>query len=196
MLHQGKLQDWDPVTGMGFVKQDKAGPAIRISSSGFRKTPETLQNGDTIFFQIDIDAQDQPKAVLAYKAGQHSAPTSVVLKPALPLLPLQHVLSAVVTVFIIAWLGYQSLYLFNAEAALPQDLPQQQIEHQPEPGDAEQPLWPPIPTRSVSQFSCEGKQRCPQMQSCEEAVFYLQNCPDVAIDGDHDGIPCEQQWCG
>jgi hypothetical protein len=45
-------------------------------------------------------------------------------------------------------------------------------------------------------FSCDGKTRCSQMTSCAEATFYLQNCPDVKIDGDHDGIPCEDQLCG
>jgi hypothetical protein len=34
------------------------------------------------------------------------------------------------------------------------------------------------------------------MTSCEEAKFYLKNCPDAKIDGDDDGIPCEEQWCG
>jgi hypothetical protein len=33
------------------------------------------------------------------------------------------------------------------------------------------------------------------MNSCEEATFYLRNCPGVEIDGDNDGIPCEKQWC-
>ncbi|MGO4326208.1 excalibur calcium-binding domain-containing protein [Cupriavidus sp. 2TAF22] len=40
-------------------------------------------------------------------------------------------------------------------------------------------------------FQCQGKQHCSQMTSCEEARFYLRNCPSVKIDGDHDGIPCE-----
>jgi hypothetical protein len=26
-------------------------------------------------------------------------------------------------------------------------------------------------------------------------MFYLKHCPGVEIDGDHDGIPCEQQLC-
>jgi len=42
-------------------------------------------------------------------------------------------------------------------------------------------------------FKCEGKQYCSQMTSCKEARFYLENCPNVEIDGDFDGRPCEQQ---
>jgi hypothetical protein len=45
-------------------------------------------------------------------------------------------------------------------------------------------------------FSCAGKTHCSEMSSCEEALFYLKNCPGVKIDGDGDGVPCEGQWCG
>jgi hypothetical protein len=48
----------------------------------------------------------------------------------------------------------------------------------------------------TSKFQCQGKRYCSEMTSCEEATFYLKNCPMVEIDGDGDGIPCESQWCG
>lgn len=44
-------------------------------------------------------------------------------------------------------------------------------------------------------YHCAGKIYCSQMRSCNEAMFYLENCPGVRIDGNHDGIPCERQWC-
>lgn len=47
-----------------------------------------------------------------------------------------------------------------------------------------------------SQFSCQGKTRCTQMTSCAEATFYLNHCPGSVTDGDGDGRPCEDQWCG
>lgn len=40
-------------------------------------------------------------------------------------------------------------------------------------------------------LACEGKTRCKQMVSCEEARFYLYNCGADKIDGDKDGNPCE-----
>jgi hypothetical protein len=48
----------------------------------------------------------------------------------------------------------------------------------------------------ASRFRCDGRTRCSQMTSCEEATFFLRNCPDVKMDGEGDGIPCESQWCG
>jgi hypothetical protein len=44
-------------------------------------------------------------------------------------------------------------------------------------------------------FRCDGRTHCSQMSSCEEAKFFLKNCPDTKMDGDGDGIPCESQWC-
>jgi len=48
---------------------------------------------------------------------------------------------------------------------------------------------------SVSRFKCDGRTYCSQMTSCEEAKFFLNNCPDTKMDGNNDGIPCEEQWC-
>jgi Excalibur calcium-binding domain len=44
-------------------------------------------------------------------------------------------------------------------------------------------------------FRCDGRIYCSQMTSCEEATYFLKNCPGVKMDGDHDGVPCERQWC-
>jgi len=60
-----------------------------------------------------------------------------------------------------------------------------------------------VPTRlaprveaPASRFVCDGRTRCSQMSSCEEAKFFIAHCPNTQMDGDHDGIPCEQQYCG
>ena len=44
-------------------------------------------------------------------------------------------------------------------------------------------------------FRCDGRTYCSQMRSCEEATFFLRNCPGTKMDGNHDGVPCEKQWC-
>ena len=48
---------------------------------------------------------------------------------------------------------------------------------------------------SVGASRCDGRTRCSQMTSCAEATYFLQQCPNTAMDGDGDGIPCEEQWC-
>jgi predicted negative regulator of RcsB-dependent stress response len=48
---------------------------------------------------------------------------------------------------------------------------------------------------SAKRFSCDGRTYCSQMTSCAEATYFLKNCPGVKMDGNHDGVPCEQQFC-
>jgi len=50
-------------------------------------------------------------------------------------------------------------------------------------------------TPEPPKYQCEGKRKCSEMNSCEEALFYLQNCSGTIMDGDNDGMPCENQLC-
>ncbi len=45
---------------------------------------------------------------------------------------------------------------------------------------------------SQSNFQCDGRQHCSQMRSRAEAEFFVANCPNTKMDGDHDGVPCER----
>ena len=50
----------------------------------------------------------------------------------------------------------------------------------PAPGPAPEGAW-----------VCGSKRRCTEMQSCEEAQFYLTRCGVRSLDRDRDGVPCE-----
>jgi len=194
MLHQGQLIQWDATQGLGLIHQHKSGSDFVVRSADFRKLPEHLKSGDTIYFQISFDSEGKTKVEHAYKAGQIFAPAALVKKPISTSLPVQTLLSTLSAISVVAWLGYQSIAWFSnpvpdrAQAA-PLYPKQQQLRAELL---ADNPVWPPV---SQSQFHCEGKQHCSQMTSCDEAEYYLAHCPDVKIDGDHDGVPCEQQWC-
>lgn len=43
--------------------------------------------------------------------------------------------------------------------------------------------------------SCGAKKYCSQMSSCQEALFYLQQCKLTDLDKDGDGRPCEWGVC-
>ena len=84
----------------------------------------------------------------------------------------------------IGWQGYakyqgQHVSLATAQSAA-------------EPARPRSPIEETIPSQ---QFKCDGRTYCSQMTSCQEATFFLQNCPGVKMDGNNDGIPCEKQWC-
>jgi len=59
-----------------------------------------------------------------------------------------------------------------------------------------QPTPPPLEQPEQQRFVCDGRTRCCQMTSCEEATYFINNCPGTQMDGDDDGVPCERQWCG
>lgn len=40
-------------------------------------------------------------------------------------------------------------------------------------------------------FTCDGRQHCSQMTSRAEAEYFTRHCPNTKMDGDRDGIPCE-----
>ena len=71
------------------------------------------------------------------------------------------------------------------ETSVSDETPEQQYER----------LNVPVATPEQTAFRCDGRTYCSQMNSCSEATFFLRNCPGVKMDGDHDGVPCEQQWC-
>jgi len=90
-----------------------------------------------------------------------------------------------VVIFAAAWTIY-SRYWTHAPP-LPPGISQPQpepLESQSDPSDSER-----------SPFRCDGRTYCSQMTSCAEAKYFLAHCPNVKMDGDHDGIPCERQWC-
>jgi hypothetical protein len=67
-------------------------------------------------------------------------------------------------------------------------------------GDSNSEHLDSAPTTSLvehqaQKYACDGRTYCSQMTSCEEATFFINNCPDTKMDGNNDGIPCEKQWC-
>ena len=51
----------------------------------------------------------------------------------------------------------------------------------------------PVPKQAVAaqNFVCGSKRRCAQMRSCDEAYYYLTHCGAKSLDGNGDGVPCE-----
>ncbi len=68
----------------------------------------------------------------------------------------------------------------------------------PKPAPAPAPKLAPVAATAQTPAPgrrCDGRTRCSQMTSCAEATWFLNNCPGVEMDGNHDGVPCERQWC-
>ena len=87
----------------------------------------------------------------------------------------------------LAWYGYgkyqQTTRQARAEPAYAADVP------------GERPAVRPDRPLGSKAYTCDGRIYCSQMTSCEEATWFLKNCPGTKMDGNNDGIPCEKQWC-
>lgn len=57
-------------------------------------------------------------------------------------------------------------------------------------------LHPFINLSSTANASCGKKQYCAQMDSCDEANFYLKQCGLKSLDGNGDGVPCASLCLG
>jgi cold shock CspA family protein len=98
--------------------------------------------------------------------------------------------SQIISVLLFIGLGIYGVSQFNKITANASEPVPTQIQ-----SDAN-PLSQSSVQKLVASFQCEsGKTHCSHMQSCEEATFYLKNCPTIQMDGDADGIPCERQHC-
>lgn len=93
-----------------------------------------------------------------------------------------------IVIGVFALYAYQRIHQPAPVAPMPSSEPALRIVEQAAPPAVER-------DDSGSSFRCDGRTRCTQMTSCEEATFFLRNCPNVEMDGNNDGVPCERQWC-
>ena len=49
--------------------------------------------------------------------------------------------------------------------------------------------------QDVTFFTCDGRTQCKQLTSCEEARYFVKNCPGFNAGVMGEDAPCEQQWC-
>jgi hypothetical protein len=89
---------------------------------------------------------------------------------------------------VLAWQGY-SAYQVRAGSS-------SEVIDESESSETAQLLDQEAASDTRSPYHCDGRVYCSQMTSCEEAEFFLANCPGVKMDGGGDGVPCEKQWCG
>lgn len=94
-------------------------------------------------------------------------------------------LASVALMGLLAWGGWQAWAAYGPAAQARKAV--EQPAQSDSPSAAAQPL--------AAVFRCDGRQHCSQMTSCAEATYFLRNCPGVKMDGNNDGVPCEQQWC-
>jgi len=207
LLHQGKIVRWHDDRGFGFVRTDDAGD-IFLHVSALGTIERRPRSGDEVIFEIEQGADGRRQAINAViigvlslepiqygsaradnKINRNTPPTNRSYSITRGTQP--HKAKSlgrfapilIVTLVVLA----NGPILRLVRAWLHPFAPPPNVSSTAE-------AITPDSTES-NLFSCSGKTHCSEMTSCEEAIYYLENCPFPQMDGDGDGIPCERQWC-
>jgi len=172
MRLKGKVKIWNDEKGYGFVEQNGGRERAFLHVSAFSTRGRRPGEGDLVTYEIEGSSKG-PRAVNVARVEDHtvSSKRSSVSFAGL--------LIGFVLVCAVA-------YILSIRVTHPNSTIQASV-------------YKAVIDRSAlnahTRFTCEGKTRCNQMTSCAEAFFYQERCGASQMDGDHDGIPCEQQWC-
>jgi cold shock CspA family protein len=172
MRLQGKVKTWNDEKGYGFIEQTGGGERAFLHISAFSTRRKRPGEGDLVTYEIEGSSKG-PRAVNVAHVEDRAVSR---VRSSFNFMGL---LVGFVIVCAVA-------YILSIRMTHPNSTIQASV-------------YKAVVDRSAlnahTRFTCEGKTQCSQMTSCAEAFFYQERCGANAMDGDHDGIPCEQQWC-
>jgi cold shock CspA family protein len=180
-LKKGKLKRWNDDKGFGFIAAADGKRDVFIHISALKRVGRRPRIGDVIVYQIHTDNFGKIRAVNARIEGVANGAS----KPARRHVRKQNKSSWLSTmlpvslVILVGVVAFKGIYDYN--------------EIQVKPAASASSYG--AKRKHSQNYSCAGKVYCSEMTSCDEAKFYLRNCPGTKMDGDRDGIPCERQWC-
>ena len=182
-MHKGQLKSWKDDKGFGFIQSNELKQDTFIHISTLKAMSRKPKVGDFIYFEVENQANGKSRAVncriegVAAKVVQRHKPrmhknTSV---------PKSKVV-LILAVIAIGAFGYQRLGLSTATTP---------AQHTPDTTTPSGSLLNLAFSEPNANFSCDGRQHCSQMTSRAEAEYFTKHCPNTKMDGDRDGIPCE-----
>ncbi|CAM3927878.1 excalibur calcium-binding domain-containing protein [Shewanella aquimarina] len=201
-MERGTLVRWNDDRGFGFIKPNTPNAQdVFIHISALKQMARKPVVGDEIVYQSQQQSDGKIKAIKAsiegvavvsgVTSGLANKPTRSQYKDHTPTSHYSRRrsgsrLQRMIFIIILVSIGSFAIKQYQALNATPvityDELPTVETQE-----------WQP----ATPKFRCEaGKTHCSHMRSCEEAIFYINNCPDTKMDGNHDGVPCEKQWCG
>lgn len=186
MRFDGTLKSWNAERGFGFIAPRTGGQDIFIHISAFPRDGRAPREGEALTFEVETTAEGKKRAMRVQRPGADAVtayvPGSRSPSRQRPERRGTSVGSGLVALALVAALGWYGYGAYQRQASV-----------------RAQPVRDVVPAASEVQpagsFRCDGRTHCSQMSSCTEAKYFLKNCAGVQMDGNHDGIPCEQQWC-
>jgi len=175
MRTKGKITHWNEDKGYGFITPSTGAKQVFVHISEFSNLALRPRVDQIVTFTISTDKRGRACALDVIRDGE---PVSKIARRR-PLSGSTRNTTVLLVVVLIAAVGYSRYHKAQTGLYLPISASA--------PSEAQEPVSSP--------YHCDGRMHCSQMTSCAEAKYFIQNCPNTEMDGDHDGVPCESQWC-
>ena len=186
MSIKGRIIKWDDEKGFGFIKVPDNAENIFVHASSFVDKRLRPAVGDEVTFEV----KQSHRGLEAKKVCYPNQPSQLLTTPNLPrnhrnnTRPSSSISSFLLKLIILVSLIIGSYYFYT------------QYQQKIRLTDYTKPVYAEGTSNtstlnSSSNFKCDGRQHCSQMNSLEEAKFFIKNCPNTKMDGDNDGEPCE-----
>ena len=180
MQIHGNLTKWNDDRGFGFIEVAGTREEIFVHISEFPRGARprvgelvsfTVTTKDGKKRAVGVSVSGRPTPKYNYASRSEKPPSGSILSFAIPL-------AVLLVLGVAAYHAVTALYW----QANPAELARRDFATDSAAGRS-------------SPFKCDKRQHCSQMRSCAEAVYFLDHCPGVMMDGDNDRKPCEEQLC-
>ena len=172
----GKITHWNVEKGYGFITPSSGAKQVFVHISAFSDRNLQPKLNELVTFTLSTDRQGRPCAAQISRAGDK--PHRVARRIGNMRSPVGGVAMMLVAAILVGSYLYSKYQQWSVNSSSPASTLSS-------PNQA-----------ALSKFKCDGRTHCSNMRSCEEALFFIKNCPGTKMDGDGDGVPCERQWCG
>lgn len=190
MLYHGTISRWHDDKGYGFITQDHTREELFFDLSDCPPDGVRPQVGFVVYFRRQQAANGKVSARQVQGKVFTTPPAD---SPPLP--PLDDVPAPVAVRQRNGRVhGIALLLLLTAGVAGYASLAGRRSAAPANTTTVSSPLPAATPAAATTGFRCDGRQHCSQMNTLQEAAYFLQHCPDTRMDGDNDGEPCESQF--
>ena len=179
----GTLRSWNDQRRFGFIAPTHGGAEIFVHVSAFARDGTKPSVGEKLSYEVDRDRDGKPQAVKVVRLAIGPTRPPKLERSADSKTKTSWV-RALVMVALLAGAGTWGVKQFAASRH------RSELASQPA-GPAAAPGTSTMPAA----FQCDGRTHCSQMTSCAEAKWFINHCPGTKMDGNNDGIPCQEQWC-
>jgi len=190
----GTLRTWHDDRGFGFIAPAQGGKELFVHISAFPKDGSRPTVGETLWYEPGQGRDGKPQALRVVRQAvgvQQPVSRRSVAKASGRRTGISGVFASLAMLVVLVSLGAYGYRQFQAHAHRA-ELASMPAQPQPAPQAQQAPVVRQEPS---SLFTCDGRTRCTQMTSCQEAKYFINHCPGTQMDGDHDGVPCEDHWC-